>query len=155
VREARSSHSDPAGAVVSRLGGFRLFAGKIADVERRTEAGFARGEARVEGSGEDAGSLLRIAFQNEFLVAVRDGEVVATVPDLIIVLDAESGEPITTEELRYGFRVIVVGAPCDGRWRAPGGLALVGPRYFGYDLEYVPIEERASAPGGRRAWPSS
>ena len=70
---------------------------------------------------------------------------VATVPDLIIVLDADTGEPITTEELRYGFRVAVVAAPCDERWRTPAGLELVGPRYFGYDVEYVPIEERAAA----------
>ncbi len=131
--------------LLERLRGHRLFEGKVADVERRTVGGFARGEARIEGTDGDAGSTLSIRFQNEHLVAVRDGEVVATVPDLIIVLDAETGEPITTEELRYGFRVAVVAAPCDERWRTEAGLELVGPRYFGYDVEYVPIEERAAA----------
>jgi uncharacterized protein len=135
--------------VLARLRGHRLFQGKVADLERRTVGGFARGEARIDGTGEAAGSTLRIRFQNEHLVALRDGEVVATVPDLIIVLDAETGEPITTEELRYGFRVTVVAAPCDERWRTDAGLELVGPRYFGYDIEYVPIEERAAAVGGR------
>jgi DUF917 family protein len=61
-----------------------------------------------------------------------------------MVVAAETGEPITTEELRYGFRVAVLAAPCDPRWRTPEGLALVGPRYFGYDLDYVPIEQRAT-----------
>ena len=55
------------------------------------------------------------------------------------MLDTETGEPITTETLRYGQRVTVLGAPCDERWRTPEGLALVGPRYFGYDHEYEPI----------------
>jgi DUF917 family protein len=134
-------------AVLPRLRGHRLFEGKVADVERRTVGGFARGEARIDGTGGDAASTLRIRFQNEHLVALRDGEVLATVPDLIVVLDAETGEPITTEELRYGFRVTVVAAPCDERWRTEAGLELVGPRYFGYDVEYVPIEERARAGG--------
>jgi DUF917 family protein len=131
--------------VLAEVRGVRLFDGKVADVERRTVGGFARGQARLEGLDADAGSTLTLRFQNEHLIAVRDEEVVATVPDLIIVLDADTGEPITTEELRYGFRVAVVAAPCDERWRTPAGLELVGPRYFGYDVEYVPIEERAAA----------
>jgi uncharacterized protein len=135
--------------VLERLAGHRLFEGKVADVERRTVGGFARGEARIDGTGADTGSTLAVRFQNEHLVAARDGDIVATVPDLIIVLDAETGEPITTEELRYGFRVVVAAAPCDARWRTPAGLALVGPRYFGYEVDYVPIEERAEASTAR------
>jgi uncharacterized protein len=64
------------------------------------------------------------------------------VPDLITILDAEKGEPITTEGLRYGFRVVVLGIPCNEKWRTPAGLKLAGPHYFGYDIEYVPIEQR-------------
>jgi hypothetical protein len=138
VRETRAAHGDPIGAVVERLGGRRLFAGKVVDVARRTEAGWAKAEARLEGEG----STLVLQTQNEHLVAIRDGEVVCSVPDLIIVMDAETGEPITTEELRYGFRVVVLGAPCVPAWRTEEGLALVGPRYFGYDIDFVPVEER-------------
>ena len=122
VRETRAAHGDPIGAVLERLNGFRVLTGKIADVARRTETGFARGEAQIEGGGQDAGSTLELRFQNEHLVALRDGEIVVSVPDLIIVLDAETGEPITTEELRYGFRVTVIATPCDRRWRTPAGI---------------------------------
>lgn len=142
IRQQRAAHGDPITAIVRRLGGYRLFDGKINDVERRTETGFAKGQARIAGTGPDAGSALALRFQNEHLVAVRDDQVVASVPDLIIVLDAETGGPITTEELRYGFRVTVIAAPCDLRWRTSQGLALVGPRAFGYDLDYLPVEER-------------
>jgi uncharacterized protein len=145
VRETRAAHGDPVEAVLDRLAGFRIFAGKIADVERRTEAGFAKGEAQIEGVGADAGATLALRFQNEHLVAVRDGEVVASVPDLIIVLDAETGEPVTTEELRYGYRVSVLATPCDPRWRTEAGLALAGPRYFGYEIDYLSVEERFGA----------
>ncbi|MFQ5966477.1 MAG: DUF917 domain-containing protein [Acidimicrobiia bacterium] len=147
VNRSRADHADPIEVILRRLRGFRLFEGKIVDVERRTEAGFARGSARLEGSAADTGHTLRIDFQNENLVAERDDAVLATVPDLITVLDSETGEPITTEELRYGFRVVVIGVPCDPRWRTDGGLSLVGPAYFGYDIEYIPVEERFRSKG--------
>ena len=31
------------------------------------------------------------------------------------------------------------------QWRTPEGLAVVGPRAFGYDIDYVPVEERMVA----------
>ncbi|MDQ3760871.1 MAG: DUF917 domain-containing protein [Actinomycetota bacterium] len=146
IRQTRAAHGDPIAAILSRLDGYRLFDGKISDVGRRTEGGFAKGQARIEGTSADTGSTLVIYFQNEHLVAVRDGQVVASVPDLIIVLDAETGVPITTEQLRYGFRVSVIAAVCDFRWRTGPGLALVGPRAFGYEFDYIPIEERFEPP---------
>lgn len=141
VRETRAAHRDPVSAVVDALHGCPLFTGKVADVSRRTTGGFARGSARIDGTGPDDGAVFELDFQNEHLVARRDGRVVASVPDLICVLEADSGEPVTTEGLRYGFRVRVLGVPCDPRWRTPAGLELAGPRYFGYDHTYVPVEE--------------
>lgn len=133
VAEHRATGDAPQ-AVAARLGGRVLFAGKVLDVERRTVGGFARGVARLSGNGE-----LRLSFQNEHLLAELDGVPVASTPDLICVLDTQTGEPITTEGLRYGQRVTVLAAPCDPRWRTPEGLALAGPRYFGYDLDPVPF----------------
>jgi DUF917 family protein len=144
VARERGAHGDPIGAVVERLAGRVLFRGKIVDVDRRTEGGWNKGRVVFDGLGADSGATLALRIQNEHLVAERDGEVVACVPDLIIVMDSETGEPITTEELRYGFRCTVIGAPCDPRWRTPEGLALGGPGAFGYDVEYVPVEERVA-----------
>jgi DUF917 family protein len=142
VREARAAKEDAIAAVMEVTGGFRIFRGKIVDIQRRTETGFARGEATIEGIDEYSGSSLTVRFQNEHLVAIRDGEIVVSVPDLITILDAENGEPITTEGMRYGFRVVALGIPVTPQWRTPAGLEIVGPRYFGYDIEYVPVEER-------------
>lgn len=141
IQEARQQKKDPVKAVQEHLGAVPLFKGKIVDVERRTEGGFARGEAILEGVEANAGQRYSIAFQNEFLVAKCGEEVIASTPDLITVLDLENGEPITTESLRFGFRVAALGIPCDAQWRSPEGLGLVGPRYFGYDIDYSPVEE--------------
>jgi len=146
VREARAGHRDPVAAAAGLLGGRRLFSGKVVDVARRTTGGFARGRARLDGTGPDTGGDFELEFQNEHLVARRDGTVVASVPDLICVLEADSGEPVTTEGLRYGFRVAVLAVPCDPRWRTPAGLELVGPAYFGYDHGYVPAEAAVPQP---------
>lgn len=143
IRRARETKSDAIQAVLEVTNGMELFRGKISDVQRRITGGFAKGWAILEGFEGHAGAQLRIDFQNENLIAVKDGQVLATVPDLITVLDLESGQPITTEALRYGFRVVVLGIPCHEKWRTPGGVELAGPRHFGYDLDYVPLEERA------------
>jgi DUF917 family protein len=139
IRQAAESHLDPVGAAADVLGGRSIFQGKLVDVRRGTEGGFARGDAELEGLGADLGARMHISFQNENLVASRDGDVVASVPDLICILDTDTGEPVTTETLRYGLRVTVVAAPCDPRWRSPEGLALAGPAYFGYEHAYVPV----------------
>jgi DUF917 family protein len=140
LAQARKAHEDPVVAATEELLGRELLRGKIIDVTRRTERGFARGEATLAGLGEWAGQELVLKFQNEHLMAVRDGQVVASTPDLICVLDAETGEPVTTESMRYGFRIAVIGVPCHPRWRSAAGLAIAGPKYFGYDHEYVPVE---------------
>lgn len=145
IRRARAEGRHPVAAAMAVMDGHRLFTGKITDVLRKTAAGFARGEARLEGLGSYAGRQCVVQFQNENLIARSGEKVLCTVPDLIIMLDAETGEPVTTEALRYGFRVEVLGVPCNWRWRLPAGLQIAGPRAFGYDLDYIPVEERVKA----------
>jgi len=141
IRTAKSRSADPVEELLELTDGYELFEGKVTDVERRTEGGFAVGEATVDGTEDCEGRELRLDFQNENLVA-RDSDrgVVASVPDLITVLDAETGDPVTTEGLKYGHRVRVVGMPCSPKWRTDAGLELVGPQYFDYDIDYEPIE---------------
>ena len=142
TRAARAKGENPLDDIVKILGSVVLFKGKLVDIFRRTTGGFARGEAKFQGLEEFDGETLRIKFQNENLIAVRnEKKVVATVPDLISVLDLESSIAITTEELRYGNRVVIIGSPCNKVWRSQKGITVAGPRYFGYDVDYVPVEE--------------
>lgn len=140
-RTIEEAERDPVGALVEKLRAFRLIEGKIADVERRTSKGFVLGSVVVEGLGGDAGRLLRIEIQNENLVAMEEGRVLASVPDLITVLDTETADAISTERLRFGQRVTVIAFPCDPIWRTPKGLEMAGPSAFGYSLDYRPVEE--------------
>ncbi len=135
----------PVDALIAKVSAFRLVTGKVSDVERRTSSGFVRGSVVVEGLGEDAGRLIRLELQNENLVALERGQVLASVPDLISVLDSETADAIVTERIRYGQRVTVIAFGCAPVWRTEQGIALTGPRAFGYEFDYVPVEELAGA----------
>lgn len=133
VLRARATHADPVDAVLAITGGCRLFSGKITDVQRRLEGGFSRGVLKLEGSRGDAGHSLTIDFQNENLIArTSEGDILAVVPDLICIVDADTAEPITTELLRYGLRVSVLGIPAPVELKTPHALKTIGPAAFGY-----------------------
>jgi DUF917 family protein len=142
LRQARAAHEDPVEAVRAMLGAEIIFHGRIKDIERRTEGGFARGTARFDGAEDWRGHSLRLDFQNEFLMAERDGKVIVTTPDLITLLEAESGLPVTADSLRYGLRLVALAFEATAQWRSAEGVALVGPRYFGYDVDYTPFQSR-------------
>ncbi|MBJ7598194.1 MAG: DUF917 domain-containing protein [Candidatus Nephthysia bennettiae] len=141
LREAEEQKRDALQALLEVTGGFTLFRGKIVDIDRRTQRGWSLGEVVLEGMDAFRGSRMNVRFQNENLVAFLDDRLVASVPDLITIIDEQTGQAVTTERLHYGFRVIVLGIRCDAKWRSPAGVALGGPRHFGYDIDYVPLEE--------------
>jgi len=136
VLDARRSKRDPVAEVIDHAGGRLLFSGKVVDVARRTTEGFLRGTARLDGLDDDRGARFRVDFQNEFTVGWIDDEVRVTVPDIICILDATTGEAIGTEALRYGQRAKVVALPAPPVQTTPKGLEHVGPRAFGYDFDF-------------------
>ena len=145
--DGNSSHvvaeGTPEESFLKHSGGIRLFKGKIVDVLRETNGAFNLGRVILNGIGEYRGRKASVTFQNENLCAEVDGKVIATAPDLICLVDVETFTPVPTDALRYGKRVMAVGLPCFPLWRTKEGLELAGPRYFGIDTDYIPVEERA------------
>jgi DUF917 family protein len=149
VLNARRAKRNPVETILEDCAGIRLFDGKIVDVNRRLARGFAVGQVQLDGLGADSGTRLTIDVQNENLIARKkdpgdpsEGVPVATVPDLICMVDLESGQPITTEVLRFGLRVAVIGLPCHRLLRTPEALAVIGPRAFGYAVDYHPLRSQ-------------
>ncbi|KAK6848819.1 hypothetical protein PG995_012652 [Apiospora arundinis] len=164
--EATNTLSTVAESIVQEVGGPKsakiLFRGKIVAVERRLFKGHSHGSITIAGlvpseeenssaAGQEGGDAcrgtLRIPFKNENLFAehlVEDGttkSIIASVPDLICVLDTSSGRNLGVPEFKYGFRVTVLGITCSPRWtETPAGLKIGGPGAFGYkNIEYQPI----------------
>jgi len=142
IRTVKQGAGAPEGNFLNAVGGIRLFRGKITDVLREVRGAFNFGKVILEGIGEYKGHAAYTEFQNENLLASVDGSIIATVPDLICLVDTENFIPIPTDALKYGKRVMVIGLRCFEAWRSPVGLALVGPRYFGCDTDYIPVEIR-------------
>ena len=140
VQQAHSNGGDPLEAILGTCPGKVLFSGKVVDLDRRTTAGFARGTVTIDGMDSFIGQRMVIDFQNENLIARRDGEIVCTVPDLICAVASDLGEPITTELMRYGLRITILGFPAPELWTTPEGLATAGPQAFGYDTDYIPLK---------------
>lgn len=120
-----------------------LHSGKVVDSTRRTVGGYDTGSVAIRAFDSD--STVLIDIRNEFLVARRDGEVLAMVPDLITLVDYETCVPINAERLRYGQRVSVFAVGCPAYYRTPDALSAVGPRAFGFNFDYRPLE---ALPGG-------
>ena len=69
--------------------------------------------------------------------------IVASVPDLICVLDTGSGKNLGVPEFKYGYRVTVLGITCSPHWTTTeAGMKIGGPVAFGYnDIAYKPLGE--------------
>jgi DUF917 family protein len=143
IRTVRQGAGTPEENFLAAAEGIKLFRGKIADVQREVRGAFNFGKVILEGIGEYKGHAAYAEFQNENLLAAVDGAILATTPDLICIVDSETFTPVPTDALKYGKRVLMLGLKCFEAWRSPAGLELVGPRYFGCDTDYIPVEERA------------
>lgn len=113
--------------------------GKIADVSRREQNGWAVGVVTIEPF-EVGRPPVTIQIQNENLVALEGDNVLAIVPDLICILEADTAMPITTERLRYGQRVNVLGIKVPPIMRTKEALEIFGPAAFGLEHSYTPLD---------------
>lgn len=113
----------------------QVFAGKVVDFERRTLGGFDVGTATLDALD---GSTAKIIIRNEYLAAFVDDKPIASVPDLLTLIDEESSQPINAERLSFGQRVrlLVIGAP--SHFTSEDALGVVGPEAFGFDFPFEP-----------------
>ena len=117
-----------------------LHDGKVRDIRRETKLGFSVGHCELLAL-DGSGSVMEISFQNEHLIARQDGRVKAVVPDLICLVDRETGEPIPVDGLKYGQRLKVIATSAAPIMRTPESLAIFGPQAFGLEEPFVPLED--------------
>ena len=147
VREAREAGEDPIDALVAVAGGYKLFEGVVTRSDDRGDRGFNWVEAEFRGVNEFEGNSYRIYVKNENIVGWLNGEVDAVSPDYIYNLDPKTGEStlgVGIGGYAVGEEVVIVGVPAPPQWRSPKGVELMGPRHFGFDFDWKPIEELQS-----------
>lgn len=145
-RLAAKENRDPVSAVLGQLANGRLLLkGKVKKYAWKDEKGFLFGEATVAGEGRWRDKKFRSWIKNEHIMGWTNDRPAVMPPDLIMFLDASDGTGITNDRLKEGMEVAVVGASISKVWRKPSGLAVFGPRHFGFDYDYVPFENLRSS----------
>ena len=125
-----------------------LYTGKVIDKSTRVIGGFDVGHASIQAFDRDSGNSqanLELSIKNEYLMAKLGEETLASVPDLLVILDYETSEPINCERLRYGQRVAVLAIGCPQQYRTEQALKVVSPRNFGFEEDYIPLEYRPTS----------
>jgi len=148
AREAVEEHRDPVHAILKIMHGYKMFHGVVTEDDTKGDRGFTWSVVTLEGVGEDAGHSYKIWNKNENIVAWYDGKVDATAPDTLMDLDPRTGDAHngpTLGAFQLGAEIVMVGWPADPRWRQPKGIEVFGPRHFGFDFDYVPIEDLQKA----------
>ncbi|KKA27994.1 hypothetical protein TD95_003300 [Thielaviopsis punctulata] len=135
----------------------KMFEGKIVSVGQYLMKGHTYGRLVIERlaqherdtqeqNEDETFFKVEIPFVNENLVlegvtATGEHKVLASVPDLIMILDSITGEAVGVPEYRYGLKVTVMVANAHSLWASEDGLKIGGPAAFGYSkdmLEYKP-----------------
>ena len=145
IRRARGTSKDPFEALSRFLRDIEgrqfadvIFSGKIVDLRRDTKGGFVFGRARI-ACNRDPSRSMDIRLKNEYLVACINGQTAAVVPDLICILERDSAEPISTENLKYGQRVSVFAVSAPPELCTTEALRIFGPSAFGLEEKFVPV----------------
>ncbi len=122
--------NDPLQALIDASGAILLGSGTLIDIDQTIKEGFLQGSATILTNAEK----ITLFYQNEYLLAKKNGEILASTPDILTLLDENSGTPLTSEALRYGLQVTLIALPSPKIWQTKDGLELVGPKAFGYKL---------------------
>lgn len=140
IREARDKKENPIAVAVAETGGKILFKGKVIRKDFVSRDGYMFGDTIIEGINEFKNHKFRIWYKNENHLALFDEKVKAMSPDLIVVVNLDTAEPITNTDLVQGCNVGVIGIP-NFPYRSEAAINMMCPKYFGFDYDYIPIEK--------------
>jgi DUF917 family protein len=144
VREAREQGRDPIAALLQVSHGYKLFEGKVEKSDIKGDRGFNWGDVELKGTGSYEGHTYKVFVKNENIIAWLDGKPDAMSPDFISNLDPHTGDALSGQGLGAyptGADVVMVGIPASPLWRNAKGIEVIGPRHFGFDFDYRPVEE--------------
>jgi hypothetical protein len=148
IREARDQGRDPVAALLSVSHGLKLFRGTVTKADMKGDRGFTWWDVEIKGTNEFAGHTFKSYLKNENVMTWLDGKPDASAPDIITPLDPKTGDTIFGQGLgAYPMNadVVIVGIPNSPMWRTAKGIEILGPRHFGFDVDYKPVEDVVKA----------
>ena len=140
VLEARQRGAFVPQIVAETMNGWIVFHGIVREWRWRNEGGFLVGEMIIEGIDEFRGRVLKSWIKNEHIMVWLNDQPLVMPPDLFTLVSRD-GNPVLNHMVREGMEVWGVAAPAPAVWRCEEGLKLFGPKHFGFDYDYVPVEK--------------
>lgn len=142
IRESREKGLNPIEEIIEKLDGYLLAKGTVTGKDTEDKLGYYWGTHTITGKEDFKDNIYKIWFKNENHVMWENDKPIITSPDIIVVVDAKTGEPYANPVLKIGDEVCVIGLKAREIFKTEKGIGVLGPRYFGYDIDYKPIEER-------------
>ncbi|GAB3264347.1 S-methyl thiohydantoin desulfurase domain-containing protein [Arthrobacter pigmenti] len=113
---------------IRAIGARRLGVGRVTAVSHDP----ADVRVRVIDLADDGGALVRVIARSEALACMVDGAVVARAPQIIDVVDPQSGAILQADEITSGRSIAVLSIDAPGWWSARAErLAKVLPSHYG------------------------
>lgn len=145
ILDAINAKKDPIEAFVEISKGFELFRGRVKEMKGEDVRAHYLAKATLVGSDEYSGKTMEIIFKNEAMLAKINGQIVTVFPDLICMINPETGKGIMTTNVKPGVKMAVVGVPAHERLREclenEIGRNAFSPSRYGFpEVKYEPIE---------------
>jgi DUF917 family protein len=139
ISAARAAGKNPVESVAAFLKGHVMLEGRIVKKTWESRDGYMYGDLYIDAVDGRKG---RIWLKNENHVLWIDDVVKATSPDLITIHDRGSGESDTNTNIQEGMEVVVIVSPAPKQLKTAQAVMAHGPRHYGFDFDYIPVEER-------------
>lgn len=141
MQQAKEHGRDPIDAALQVTGGWRLFEGVVTEKEWEDRGGYMYGITTLKGVGDYASQTLKVWFKNENHITWLNDQPWVCSPDIVSLVDKATGEGFSNASIKEGDLVVAVGMKGLEAFRTRFGLdESSGPRYFGFNIEYIPIE---------------
>lgn len=141
LREAVEAGKDPADAIAAKMQGWVACKGKVTKKVVDTRSDYYWVTHEITGQGAYAGTTIKVWVKNENHISWKNGEVFVTSPDMIQIIDSKTGHPYTNDKIEEGMEVSIIMMKARDIFRTERGLLTLGPKAFGFDVEYKPVEE--------------
>jgi DUF917 family protein len=142
MRRAVENGRDPLDAAIESTGGWRLFEGVVTGKDWEDREGYMFGTTHMRGTGDYEGQTLDVWFKNENHVSWLNGKPWVCSPDLITLAYRGTADGTSNTLIKEGDHLVAVGNQGLEAFRTEFGLdKAAGPRYFGFGIDYVPIED--------------
>jgi DUF917 family protein len=145
LRKALDTGKDAINTALPIVDGWRLFEGEVIKFWIENQGGYGVGKTQIQGTGDFEGQKLECWFKNENLISWLDSEPWICSPDILTLVYKQNGRGPLNSEIKQGDQLVAIGIKGLEGFRTKRGLNLSGPKHFGFDVEYVPIEELMAA----------